>query len=1026
MLRMRIGLFAALAAVVLAIGCGAIADEYRLLPVTGWNAGFLDQADVDQLLGVPGVATSKGEVRDANFNGVIVEVRRRADVCYPSGLDEPYMSGLTPADFNALQAMINAAHDTTGGKKRIEVHCWVVAFRTGDGVVHSRHNNAADPDNYWVTLDNNGVEPDDRAFDPGHPGAEQYTVDLCMDLVNNFDIDGIHYDYIRFTGPTLGYNPTSVARYNARYGTTGKPDAGDPRFQEWRRDQVTAVVRKVYAKVQAVKPWVKVSGSFIGGASSPTASTHEAFTKCTAYSNYYSDWDSWIQEGIVDFGAPMTYFDLDSRLADYQNWLNFEKDRKGNRMMVPDAGTYLNYLDDAISMLTMTRDPSPAGNHADGFGAYAYQSPYATVKGSTYGPWSTFKANLLAQVTPTWADIPQMPWKTAPTKGHIGGTVTVPPGGAWADGALVGITGPEARSMVCDGTGFYAFIDLLPGTYIIKANYGTFETTKSVSVTAGHIANGDIALVGTDPTPPVITNVRVASITDGTAVVSWTTDDPATSQVEYDFVPYYGQSTAQDSAKLTAHSVTLQGLTPSTVYHFRARSINAAGLAAYSSDLQFSTLPLSGTIIVDELDPYCAYSGWITSSSSAGWNSSYKYKSGVTGAAGSTATWAPPFPRSGPYDVSLYYASGSNRTTDAQFRINYSTGSNLVNVNQQTHGSTWFLIGSGLQFNAGSSGNVTVTNHSSTTGNVILDAVKFEYKGDTTPPTMSSATDDRYTTSTTTLQASWSGSDAQSGITLYRYAVGTQPGLADVKAWTDAGTATSASISGLSLAQGSTYYISARAVNGAGLASAPVTSSGVTVARNVASVVEAKGLANGQVICFASSSVTAKFATKFYIEDSSRTSGIRVEAAATLSPNQKAQVFGALGLADGCERALTNCKVVPGSAGSEVKPLEILARTAGGSAKGSTPGVSGGVGLNNVGLLVRIAGKVKSVVSDGFYLDDGSNVKDETGTVGIKVWTGIANSTSVGARLGVTGVVSCRSAASKVYPMILMREMNSF
>jgi uncharacterized lipoprotein YddW (UPF0748 family) len=39
-----------------------------------------------------------------------------------------------------------------------------------------------------------------------------------MDLVNNFDIDGIHYDYIRFEASTEGYNPTSVARYNARYG----------------------------------------------------------------------------------------------------------------------------------------------------------------------------------------------------------------------------------------------------------------------------------------------------------------------------------------------------------------------------------------------------------------------------------------------------------------------------------------------------------------------------------------------------------------------------------------------------------------------------------------------------------------------------------------------------------------------------------------------------------------------------------------------------------------------------------------
>ena len=130
----------------------------------GWGSGFLKQSQVDTLLGVPGTTTG-GRIRDANCNAVFVQVRRRFDVCYPSGVGEPYMSGLTPANFNALQAMINAAHDTTGGKKRIEVHCWIVIFATastsGTSSVYFAHS---DPptgsltnfDNYWPTRDNNG------------------------------------------------------------------------------------------------------------------------------------------------------------------------------------------------------------------------------------------------------------------------------------------------------------------------------------------------------------------------------------------------------------------------------------------------------------------------------------------------------------------------------------------------------------------------------------------------------------------------------------------------------------------------------------------------------------------------------------------------------------------------------------------------------------------------------------------------------------------------------------------------------
>ena len=1018
-----------MAVAVLACARAGAAEEYRVIPVTSWSAGFLTQSEVDKLLGVPGVATSTGDIRNANCNAVLVEVRRRADVCYPSSMGEPYMSGLTPSDFNALQAMIDAAHDTTGGKKRIEVHCWIVVFRTADGPVHSQHNNPADPDNYWVTLDDTGVEPSDMAFDPGHPKAAEYTVNVCMDLVNNFDIDGIHFDYIRFTGPTQGYNPTSIARYNARYGTTGQPAAGDPRFQQWRRDQVTAVVRKVYAKVQASKPWVKVSGSFVGGAPSPVASTRAAFKNCRAYYEVYSDWDSWIQEGIVDFAAPMTYFDLTTRLTDYTNWINFHKDRKGNRLMVTDAGTYMNYLSDALTMLEMVRDPSPAGNHNNGFGAYSYQSPYSTVKSPrTYGSWSTWSAELLSRITPTWADIPQMSWKTSPTKGHIGGTVTYPPNGAWADGASVEITGPETRAMLCDGTGFYAFIDLTPGTYTITADYLAFETTRIVTVTAGAIADGDIALTGTDPTPPVATNVAVSNITDGSAVITWTTDDPATSQVEYDFVPGYGQSTPEDPSLLTAHSVTLSGLTPNTNYHFRVKSVNITGLVGCSGDYVFTTQPVSSTIIIDELDADCTFTGsWSVGGSGGGWGGGYKYAGCTNGTPTATATWTPTLPRTGPYDVSTYYREGSNRPTDARFTVNYATGSRQVNVDQ-TVGRQWIAIGSGLQFSAGRSGNVVMTNQTANTlpKSVIADAVRFEYKGDLTPPVMNSVTDDKYTVSTTALQASWSGSDSQSGIQSYKYAVGTAAGLADVKAWTDAGAATSATFSGLSLAVGHTYYVSVRAVNGASLTSAPMSSSGVTVARSVSSVVEAKGLADGEPVCFAASSVTVGFASKFYIEDSNRVSGIRVESTTSVSPNQMVQVFGTLGLADGCERAITNCKVIPGPAGPAIRPLEIVGRAAGGSAKGSTPGITGGVGLNNVGLLVRVAGNLTAVVSDGFYLDDGSGLTDETGNAGIKVWTGDPIPNAVGVRLGVTGVVSCRPAAGKVYPMILARDVNAF
>jgi len=203
----------------------------------------------------------------------------------------------------------------------------------------------------------------------------------------------------------------------------------------------------------------------------------------------------------------------------------------------------------------------------------------------------------------------------------------------------------------------------------------------------------------------------------------------------------------------------------------------------------------------------CSLAGsWNTTTSTAGYGGSYKYISATTGTATATVTWTPRSAAYRLYDVSIYYHAGTNRTTDAEFAVHYATGSNSVSIDQTVNDDQWLSIGSALQFNAGRSGNVVLTNHSTAAGVVIADAVKFEYKGDVTPPVMSSVTDDKYTTSTTALQVSWSGSDVQSGISKYRYAVGTVPGMADARAWTDAGAATSAAISGLSLLVNHTYY----------------------------------------------------------------------------------------------------------------------------------------------------------------------------------------------------------------------------
>lgn len=533
------------------------AAEYRAFWVDGWVAGFLSQSQVDALLGTPGT-TSKGTLRDANCNMVIVQVRRRADVCYPSGVGEPYMSGLSPSGFNALAAMIKAAHDTTGGKKRVEVHCWSVAFKTAKGTVYSRHSDPANPDNYWPTrIDSTtGAENSDGAFDPGHPKALQYLVNAHMDLVNfqttagpggtDGGIDGIHYDYIRFEANDEGFNPTSVARYNERYGLTGEPASTSEQFKQWRRDQVSAFARQMYARIQKTKPWIKQSGSFVTWNPSPTSSTRAGFQGTRPYYDVYSDWDSWMQEGLFDMAVPMTYYNWASLPNDYTRWMNYEKDRHGNRHMIIGPGTYLNSLANAILELQMTREPSPAGKYAQGFSGYSYRVPYAS------GTWAGFSPALLAQVTPNWDDLPIMPWKTAPTNGHLMGVVTLAGTGAWADHATVSLTGPVNRSLFVDGTGFYAFIDLPPGSYTVTASKTGFPAvnaavTVAVGAVTGNMYEQNLVLSAT--APPTISSqpADATVIAGGTATFSVTAagSTPLKYQWRFDGTNLNGVTTSQ-------------------------------------------------------------------------------------------------------------------------------------------------------------------------------------------------------------------------------------------------------------------------------------------------------------------------------------------------------------------------------------------------------------------------------------------------------------------------------------------------
>lgn len=560
--------------------------EFRALWVDTFHAGIKNSSQITTLV---------NDLRAGNFNAVIPEVRKRGDAYYRSNY-EPEATDMTST--NSLAELIARAHNTNGGAARIEVHPWIVSY-----IIWNSQTPPSQPDHpynlhpEWLTEDNAGVQWNGNyAFDPGHPEVQRHTFNVCMDIIANYDVDGFNFDYIRYAGRTWGYNPVTVARFNRLFNRTGQPSPTDAAWMQFRRDQITALVRKVYLSTMAIKPHVKISADTITWAPGPTSDT--AWTNnSSAYQHVLQDWRSWMQEGMLDINIPMAYFRQNTHPTDYANWINFARDRAFNRHVVIGPGIYLNSLSNSLVQMRMTRIPTAAGSIADGICGYSYAVPTsnnlarptflaALTQTSTSRIYETNTQPIFATRVPT----PAMPWKTEPTRGHLkgfvyGGSATNP-----LDGATVTVTGVVQRATISDATGFYGFVDLPPGSYGVSCVSSPFGSARSnFVVTVGIVSTADLILRTNETTPPVIGNITVTQIANTSARINWTTDEPANSMADYGPSVSYGSSVT-NAALTTTHSQSISGLAPATAYHFRVRSRDAQGNLATSSDSMFTTL----------------------------------------------------------------------------------------------------------------------------------------------------------------------------------------------------------------------------------------------------------------------------------------------------------------------------------------------------------------------------------------------------------------------------------------------------
>ena len=203
---------------------------------------------------------------------------------------------------------------------------------------------------------------------PSDPRNYQIELDSIMELVTNYDIDGIHYDFIRYPGSTWCYCDGCRDRFTSDTGNgvTTWPDdcysgSLQEAYREWRREQITRLVRNVHDAVKATKPDVQIS-----------AAVFRSYPGCR--DSVGQDWVYWLEQGYLDFACPMNYT---SSLNDFRNRVaNQLTYVAGTKPLYPGIGVNSSNSDlspdQVIAQIRVTRE-----NNTGGFVLFNFVTPIA-------------------------------------------------------------------------------------------------------------------------------------------------------------------------------------------------------------------------------------------------------------------------------------------------------------------------------------------------------------------------------------------------------------------------------------------------------------------------------------------------------------------------------------------------------------------------------------------------------------------------------------------------------------------------
>ncbi|MDD2431497.1 MAG: family 10 glycosylhydrolase [Firmicutes bacterium] len=306
------------------------------------------------------------EVEKANLTDILVQVNMSGYAYYQS-------SRLPPAvtDFDPLQLLLQEAH-----QKDLKVHAWINAFTVGPlGLNQTNPNHVLYQHPEWSTVDIKGISvleyPKSRAsealptqyLEPGLKEVQDWVIQNCLEVVENYPVDGIHLDFLRYPGKDFGYHPEVVREFQEEYGSLSQTLILDEKrvetgpsktmhlgssleFDEFREKQITRIIKEVYVGTKKLRPDLLVSAAVYPD---PQEAVDDKF----------QNWFMWLDENLIDFVVPMVYSSdhtifLDALAKISEKEVDLEK-------VVVGLGPYQDTLGGTISKIETVKEEGYGG-----------------------------------------------------------------------------------------------------------------------------------------------------------------------------------------------------------------------------------------------------------------------------------------------------------------------------------------------------------------------------------------------------------------------------------------------------------------------------------------------------------------------------------------------------------------------------------------------------------------------------------------------------------------------------------------